>query len=170
MNKIYEAFDSIKVDSQLKEKVYSKIEQKAIRPKFTFNRSVMIRSLAMASIFIIITVGIYFDSYNNNFDNDKGIDKNFIKNQEYIMESDSIFYDGNTYVRDTDIITKDMLDKELGKLIQTNKASQEKDSTIEVNSHYHNGAAVYSVKDFNNYEKLAILNNGEIFLYKKVYE
>ncbi|MDD2435665.1 MAG: hypothetical protein PHO63_05395 [Bacilli bacterium] len=151
MNKIYNAFSSIKASDELKEKTYQKIiENSNIKTKKT---KTFYLSLVLTSIIICIFLYNYSDSFNS-----------FTPNNDHIIttkdETDIIMYNNNKYVLDNNIIIdKDMLDKKLDIIIT-------QDNMMESYNSNSSNISIYSIKNIDESKQIAVLRNNKILVYK----
>mgnify|MGYP001001374968 CR=1 FL=1 len=152
MNKIYNAFSSIKASDELKEKTYQKIMENNNVIK-TKKMKVFYVSLVLTSIIICIFLYNYSDSFEN-----------FTPNNDHTMttksETDVIMYNNNKYVLDNNIIIDmDMLDKKLDIIITQDNMMESYNSNSSIIS-------IYSIKNIDEAKQIAVLKNNMILVYK----
>lgn len=146
MNNIYNVFSQIKASDELKNRTYQKIiemnNNKTSKRKFNF--IILYKSLAVASI--IICLFLYgFHNISTNLSH-KNSDIITYKNHQYILDNSTI-------------IDEDMLDQMLD-IISDNSS----DETFSIAS---SNLTIYSIKNINADEKIALLKDGKILVYKK---
>jgi hypothetical protein len=154
MNKIYQAFDSIKLDEVSKKNVYQKLGQKPVK---------QIHTRLIYSVSLVFSVLVFYIviSTNNIPQRGKDTNVNILSIPEGSL-NDEIIYDGNTYLLSNDInINTINIDKKLGELKQI-------DSNIDLKSdfesYYHDGYEVYSS---NNKNVLIVKLNSDTLVYIK---
>lgn len=146
MNKIYNAFSSITISEQLKEKTIQKIVENSKRKRI---KKVNVFPLSLAMTGIILCIYIYSISGNKN--------DNLYEEQEVgtfnttdtsIEKNDYILYNGIKYIRDDSFsIEEDMLDK------------------IIANTNTEYDTAIYSIKNIDTDLKIAIKKDNEILVF-----
>ena len=167
MNKVHKAFSKIKVDDSLKRRTLKHINDKQNTGRISFfNRYIIYVPVAFASVMFVVFL------YNFNAPSD--MNGAFNLDYEEAITSDSlsadervIFYNNEEYVFDENSFDEFILDKKIGILKQF---EFEVDENSEANfySNYYEGSKVYSLKNVNNYDKLAVVVDGEILIFKKV--
>jgi hypothetical protein len=154
MNKIYQAFDSIKLDEITKKRTYQKLEQKPV--KHNYVRLIYSVSFALSVLVFFIVIS------TNKLPQPTKDDNVSILNIPESSLNDEILYGGNKYLLTSDIDMNVInIGKKIGKLKQI-------DSNVELSndfdSYYHDG---YEVYDSNNKNVLIVKFNSDTLAYIK---
>jgi hypothetical protein len=139
MNKIYQAFNTIKLDEITKKRVYQKLEKR--QKKQVYIKLIYGASFVLTSLILFIAISI-----NNLPQRNKDDDVNILSTPRNSL-NDEIFYNGNRYLlsNDIDINTVD-IDKKIGKLKKIDSNSELKN---DFESYYYDGYEVYSSSNKN---------------------
>lgn len=157
MNKIYEAFDKVKIDQRVKEKALNKLEERKLKYKYITNKWVISRALALTftTVFIIILVNGHIPQKSAEEDTRVGT----MSIQE--NSKDSFLYAGDTYYLTEDDASKYEVGDKLGGLTQIKEDGVLKDDLI---SYYDIEATVYSS---NNQKVLIVKTADKILVYRR---
>ncbi len=163
MSKIYKAFDRIKIDKDLKNRTYQLLTRKHKKENSIKGRNFMYASMALATL--VLTIVIY--NYDNIYSPFKGLNQY----QENITTLDNveekiIYFNDNIYVLDDIIIEQYLLDYQINTIdVLTNDLVG---SETSITSHNEDGIVIYAIKGIDNYEKIAIIKDNKIVVYKIV--
>ncbi|MGE5456303.1 MAG: hypothetical protein ACM3O4_04290 [Ignavibacteriales bacterium] len=155
MNKIYNAFDNIKVDDKLKEETYKKIIE---NNKLNSSRKINFFHLSLAMTSIIICIFIYSinGSKDSNLDDEPKVNT-FNAVDTSLEENDYIIYNNIKYILDSSIvIDENMLEEKIG--------NANRESNME--SSIQNNVSIYSIKNIDKELQIAIVNDQEILVFK----
>lgn len=154
MNKIYNAFDNIKVNDKLKEETYKKIiENNKLKSSRKINFFHL--SLAMASIIICIFIYSINGSKDSNLDDETKVNT-FNAVDTSLEENDYIIYNNKKYILDNSIvIDENMLEEKIG--------NANRESNME--SSIQNNVSIYSIKNIDKTLQIAIVNDNEILVF-----
>ncbi len=154
MNKIYKAFDHIKLNKELKDQLY--INMKHRKPIKTNYHYFIISSLAMASL--ILTFFLYdYHSPDNKKD-----EPNLTNEYIHIETNDTFLYNQKIYRLDSISTNKKILDKKIGYLHQI---PDNLELINNFDSYHHDKASIYTVKGIKSNQQLAIIEKDTILLF-----
>jgi hypothetical protein len=151
MNKIYQAFDTIKLDERIKKKTYQKLEQQTKTRKY--KGLIYGISLVMAVFIFFIAISTNKLPSKNNDDN-----INILNTPENMY--DVIMYKGDNYLISYEIdINQIKFNRKIGVLKQVEIGSNLKN---DFESYYHGG---YEVYESNKDDVLIIKFNDDVLTY-----
>jgi hypothetical protein len=153
MNKIYQAFDSIKLDEKVKNKTYQRLKEKPQKRKYS--------SLIYGVSFAMATFILFISVFTNNVPQ---ANQNDNINILTVSESfnDEILYKGQKYILSTDMaIDTATTNNKIGVVKQVDSSSDLKN---DFESYYHDGYEVYKG---NNDNVLIIKFNDDVLTYVK---
>jgi hypothetical protein len=158
MNKIYKAFDSIKLDDKIKEKAYRKLEKNHVTTNYLSRRNIIYGTLGLVftSVFLLLFVN---EENKNSLPNDaREADTSYI-----LTSSNDVFlYNGNMYsLNESYDISTIKINNKIGILKQVN---EEEGLVNNFDSYYHNGYLVYSS---GNPKILIVKSKSETFIYER---
>ncbi len=153
MNKIKEAFDTIKIDNSLKERTYLVIKNQSTKRKISF------KTIIITNVILALTLVLIFN-YNPNRNDKTSIDKAGDLNTNILSESatnnfNSFVYNGNSYTMSNIIVNTSDLNIKLGLL---------KEVISNVMDGYQN-YELYTIKDNDNI--LVVKNGDNLYPYQK---
>lgn len=154
LNKIYKAFDSIKIDDNIKKKIYDEAKIKIEKNK---KFKLLMLGYVPLIFLIAITLMISDSSNQNKFDGkENGNDYNITSIQE-----DVFIYENNIYSLQLENTLEDIIiNKKIGTL---NKVEFDSILVNNFDSYYHDGYSVYST----NYKDILIVKSDiETFIYQ----
>lgn len=156
MNKIYGAFDSIKLDDNVREKTYQKLVQQQATYNYKQRNLLYVLGAALTAVYIIF------------FANTGSVDKPPVIDTEVNIftatenTNDRILYDGSVYLIDLDYDISAISVKDyIGSLNQIDKGTNLKN---DLDSYFHDGYRVYNSSDQN---VLVVKSNSENLVYKR---
>jgi hypothetical protein len=153
MNKIYQAFDSIKLDEKVKTNTYQRLKDKPQKRRYA--NLIYGISFAMAAFILFISI-----STSNVPQANKNDDANILTVSESF--NDEILYKGQKYILSTYMaIDTATTNNKIGVVKQIDSSSDLKN---DFESYYHDGYEVYKG---NNDSVLIIKFNDEVLTYVK---
>lgn len=157
MNKIYKAFDSIKISNEVKEKLYKKADERQMKA-IGFK-------VPLYGTLGLVFLGVFISNMtNNNSDSYNPAIQNLYNDNITIMESfnDSIFYEGNIYSLVLDYDISNISYKE--KIGVVNQVDLEEPLTNNFDAYYHGGLSIYTSE---NQEILILKSDVETYIYQR---
>lgn len=158
MNKIYKAFDSIKLDNTIKQNAYQKIRSKSEIKSYLNFRNLMYSALGLVFTTVLILLFVNDGNTDKTFRGTEEVDTLYTTNNS----KDIFLYDNHVYslVYDYDISTI-IAKEELGTLREINSDDE---LTHNFDSYYHDGCLVY-----NSNEELVLIvkDKDTILVYKR---